>query len=106
LPVVVSVLFFVLYYVIAISGEKSAKIGEWPSWLGMWISAIILFPLGIFLTYKAATDSVILNIDTYLKPVKKLFILKNKVKEAVQRAKNKNTVGNPWEELENQDTSK
>lgn len=71
MPVVVSVLFFVIYYVITISGEKSAKIGEWPAWLGMWISAIVLFPIGIFLTYKAATDSVILNTETYLAPVKK-----------------------------------
>ena len=88
LPVVVSVLFFVLYYVITISGEKSAKIGEWPSWLGMWISVIILFPLGIFLTYKAATDSVILNIDTYFKPFAKFFTLKSKVKEAVKKVRN------------------
>jgi lipopolysaccharide export system permease protein len=91
MPVVVSVLFFVLYYVIAISGEKSAKIGEWPSWLGMWISAIVLFPLGIFLTYKAATDSVILNIETYLKPFTKLFKIKGKVKKAVLKVRNRNS---------------
>ncbi len=89
LPVVVSVLFFVLYYVITISGEKSAKMGEWPAWLGMWISAIILFPLGMFLTYKAATDSVILNVETYIKAFKKLFALKNKVQEKINKAINK-----------------
>ncbi len=90
LPVVVSVLFFVIYYVITISGEKSAKIGEWPAWLGMWISAIILFPLGMFLTYKAATDSVILNVETYIKAFKKLFALKNKVKVKLEKAIKKN----------------
>jgi lipopolysaccharide export system permease protein len=74
MPVVVSVLFFVIYYVITISGEKSAKIGEWPSWLGMWISAIVLLPIGLFLTYKAATDSVILNVETYFTPLKKMFM--------------------------------
>ena len=90
LPVVVSVLFFVIYYVITISGEKSAKIGEWPAWLGMWISAIILFPLGMFLTYKAATDSVILNVETYIKPLKKLFALKNKLKNKAEKVRGEN----------------
>jgi len=106
LPAVVSVLFFALYYVIMISGEKSAKMGEWPSWLGMWISAIVLFPLGMFLTYKAATDSVILNIDTYLKPLKKLFMLKTKVKAVVNNAKNKKLAENQSDVLKNHDISK
>jgi lipopolysaccharide export system permease protein len=73
LPVVVSVFFFVIYYVITITGEKYAKIGEWPAWLGMWVSALILFPIGIFLTYKAANDSVILNTETYIEPIKKFI---------------------------------
>jgi len=83
LPVVVSVLFFVIYYVITITGEKYAKIGEWPAWLGMWISAFILFPIGIFLTYKAAHDSVILNTDTYIEPIKKFILSLMKKKENV-----------------------
>jgi lipopolysaccharide export system permease protein len=95
MPVVVSVFFFVIYYVITMSGEKSAKIGEWDAWLGMWISAIILFPLGIFLTYKAATDSVILDIETYLKPFKRLFVLHKKVMSAIEKSRGEN----PFEEL-------
>jgi len=83
MPVVVSVLFFVVYYVITITGEKWAKMGEWSPWLGMWISAFILFPLGMFLTYKAATDSVILHVDTYLKPFKKIVTLGKKVKNKI-----------------------
>ena len=67
MPVVVSVLLFILYYVISITGEKFAREGVLPSYEGMWLSSVILLPLGIFLSYKAATDSVILNIDTYLK---------------------------------------
>ncbi len=86
MPVVISVLFFIVYYVISMSGEKSAKIGAWPAWLGMWLSAMILFPLGIFLTYKAANDSVILNIDTYLKSFKKLFILAKNIKSFLGEA--------------------
>lgn len=88
-PVVISVLFFIIYYVISISGEKSAKIGVWPSWLGMWLSSITLFPLGIFLTYKAVNDSVILNTDTYLKSLKKLFLFGKHVKNILSNMRHK-----------------
>jgi lipopolysaccharide export system permease protein len=47
--------------------------GVMPAYIGMWLSSFILMPLGIFLTYKATTDSVILNSDTYLLFLKKLF---------------------------------
>ena len=73
-PVVVSVLFFILYYMISIAGEKFAREGVIPAYIGMWLSSFILMPLGIFLTYKATTDSVILNSDTYLLFFKKIFI--------------------------------
>lgn len=72
-PVVVSVLFFILYYMISISGEKFVREGVMPAYIGMWLSSFILMPLGIFLTYKATTDSVILNADTYLLFFKKFF---------------------------------
>ncbi len=72
-PVVVSVLFFILYYIISITGEKFAREGVMSAPIGMWLSSFILMPLGIFLTYKATTDSVILNADTYLLFFKKLF---------------------------------
>ncbi len=75
-PVVVSVVFFIIYYVISITGEKSAKIGTWSSWFGMWLSAMVLFPLGIFLTYKAVNDSVLLNTNTYIAYIKKVFSFK------------------------------
>jgi lipopolysaccharide export system permease protein len=79
MPVVVSVFFFVIYYVINIIGEKSAKIGTWPSWLGMWISGIIFLPLGVFLTYKAARDSTIMNVGTYFEFVKRFGKFCNKI---------------------------
>lgn len=67
MPVVVSILFFVLYHVISISGEKFAREGVIPPWKGMWISSIILLPIGVFLTYKATTDSVLFDRESYLK---------------------------------------
>jgi lipopolysaccharide export system permease protein len=72
MPVVISVLFFVLYYIISISGEKIAREGFVDPGLGMWISGIILFAAGMFLTRKATKESTILNIDTYINFFKKL----------------------------------
>lgn len=66
MPVVISTLFFVLYYIISTSGRKAAIEGVVGVIPGIWLSSIIILPLGIFLAYKATTDSVILNIDTYL----------------------------------------
>ncbi|HEY4786375.1 MAG TPA: LptF/LptG family permease [Bacteroidales bacterium] len=66
MPVVISVLFFVLYYIISITGEKFAREGMVTAAVGMWLSAMILLPTGIFLTHKATHDSSIFNIDTYL----------------------------------------
>ncbi|MDP4222154.1 MAG: LptF/LptG family permease [Bacteroidota bacterium] len=65
-PAVISILFFVIWYVVSISGEKLVEEDLISTAAGMWASTYILLPAGIFLTYKASTDSVILNIDTYL----------------------------------------
>jgi lipopolysaccharide export system permease protein len=65
-PAVISIFFFIVWYVITISGEKLVEEGLLSSPVGMWASSFLLLPIGIFLTYKASTDSVILNIDTYL----------------------------------------
>ncbi|MEJ5315787.1 MAG: LptF/LptG family permease [Tenuifilum sp.] len=72
-PVVISVLFFIIYYIINITGEKFARELYWNPFMGMWISSFILLPLGIFLSYKATTDSVIMNADFYIEKLKKLF---------------------------------
>lgn len=72
-PVVMSILLFIFYYILSISGEKFVREGVMPAYIGMWISSFILMPLGIFLTYKATTDSVILNSDTYFTMIKKLI---------------------------------
>jgi lipopolysaccharide export system permease protein len=73
MPVVISVVFFVFYYIISITGEKFAKEGVMDASLGMCLSGIILLPLGVFLTYKATRESTLLNVDTYLNFYKKLF---------------------------------
>lgn len=73
MPVIVSVLFFLIYYVISMTGEKFSREGLVPPFVGMWISTIVLIPVSIWLTQKAATDSVILNIETYFTWFKKLI---------------------------------
>jgi lipopolysaccharide export system permease protein len=64
-PIVISVIFFVIYYVISLSGEKMAKEGTWSSFTGIWISSFILTPIAIYLTYKATNDSSLLDTDWY-----------------------------------------
>ena len=71
LPVVVSVLFFVLFHIISITGEKSVKSGVVDANVGMWIASVVLLPLGIFLTYKATTDSPLLDSEAWMKYFKK-----------------------------------
>jgi lipopolysaccharide export system permease protein len=73
MPVVISVLFFIFYYIVDTLGVKFAKEGAWQVYQGMWLSSSILFPLGAFLTYKSATDSTLLNADAYIIFFQKLF---------------------------------
>lgn len=76
ISVVISVLIFIFYYIINVSGEKLAKSGEWNVTFGMWMSSIILIPIGGFLTYKANKDSVVFNIEAYQNFFKKLLGLR------------------------------
>ncbi|MEY2923764.1 MAG: hypothetical protein RLZZ337_304 [Bacteroidota bacterium] len=65
MPLVVSLLLFIVYYVLNVFGEKLVKEGQINSIAGMWLSTFILFPLAIFLTYKASTDSKLFDADFY-----------------------------------------
>ena len=72
-PSVISVFLFIVYYIIDNMGYKMARDGIWLPWQGMWLSSAVLLPLGIFLTFKAVNDSVILNAETYLDAMKRLI---------------------------------
>lgn len=63
MPLVVSVMMFVLFYAINLVGEKIGKEGVVPVWAGMWLSSMVLFPLGIWITYKAMRDSPVIAVD-------------------------------------------
>jgi lipopolysaccharide export system permease protein len=73
LPVVVAVIFFLIYYIISTIGEKSVKEGSLSPAIGMWIAIGILTPIGMFLSYKAATDSVLFDMDSYKKFFNRIF---------------------------------
>ena len=77
MPVVVSVLIFIVYYIINNTGFKMARDGKWIVWIGMWTSTAVLAPLGAFFTYKANNDSVMLNADAYLHAIKKILGLRS-----------------------------
>ena len=72
LPTVISVALFIFYYILDNIGMKMTVNGMWQPWQGMWLSSAVLLPLGIFLTYKATTDSTILNVDLYFERLKKM----------------------------------
>ena len=71
-PVVISVIMFIIYYIIDNTGYKMAREAIWPCWAGMWLSSFILLPVGIFLTYKAATDSPLFNPEAWKIGLEKL----------------------------------
>jgi lipopolysaccharide export system permease protein len=67
MPVVVSILLFIAYYIVSMTGEKSAREDIWQMFNGMWFSTFVFFPVGIWLSYMAITDSAVMSIETYSK---------------------------------------
>ena len=65
MPVIISVLLFIFYYIVDNVGFKMARDGQWPIWQGIWLSTGILLFLGVFFTYKAVNDSVLFNMESY-----------------------------------------
>lgn len=65
MPLVISVLLFVAYHVVSLSGEKSVRSAVTEPWKGMWMSTMIFLPIGIFLAIKAANDSNIMDAESY-----------------------------------------
>ena len=66
-PVVISVVLFVVYYIIDNTGYKMAREGIWEVYQGMWLSSAVLFPFGLFLTWKAVTDASLFRSEAYIK---------------------------------------
>jgi lipopolysaccharide export system permease protein len=78
MPIVISVLLFIVYYILENTGSKMARDGVWVHWFGMWFPAFVLLPMGIFLTWKAMVDSTIMNVDTYMTFFRKILFIREK----------------------------
>jgi lipopolysaccharide export system permease protein len=73
MPVVFSLIFFVAYHMVSITGEKLAREAVATPFWGMWLSSAVLLPIGMFLTYKATRDSVLFDREVYLRFLRKIF---------------------------------
>ena len=64
-PILISVLVFIVYYILDNSGYRMARGGMWAVWFGKGLAPVALTPIAIFVTYKANKDSVVFNADLY-----------------------------------------
>lgn len=72
-PMVTSVLLFIIYYMVDTYGYKMSYNGQWPVWIGMWLSSFLLLPTGVILTWLATRDSARLNVDALGMTVKRFL---------------------------------
>ena len=91
LPVVVSVLFFVVYYIISTLSERMAVLNQINMFVGVWLSSLVLLPIGLFLTFKATTDAALFDADSWKKFFQKL--IKHKVPEPAVAEHNRSIEG-------------
>ena len=81
MPLVVAIVFFLIFHLLNMFGEKFVKTETLSPFLGMWLAIIVLTPVGIFFTYKAMNDSQLFNKDLYLnfyRKVKSTFSVKKR----------------------------
>lgn len=76
MPMIISIIFFTLFYFSGTTGEKMAKEGSLAPAIGMWLSTILLLPIGLFLTYKAMHDSQLFSKEFYFRLSKKIRALR------------------------------
>jgi lipopolysaccharide export system permease protein len=81
MPLVISVVLFIFYWIITTIGEKFSRESVASLWVGVWFSTLVFLPAGIILTYKAANDSVVFDVNAYVNFFKKVFKFSKKDKE-------------------------
>jgi lipopolysaccharide export system permease protein len=72
MPLVVAIVFFLMFHLLNMFGEKFVKEDIMPPFVGMWLAVIVLTPVGIFLTYKAMHDSQLFNKELYTRAFRKV----------------------------------
>ena len=73
LPVVISVVFFIIYHLISTIAERMAVFGDLNMFLGVWLSSLVLLPVGLFFTFKATSDAALFDGDSWKKFFQRLF---------------------------------
>jgi lipopolysaccharide export system permease protein len=76
LPVVISIVLFIIYHVISFTAEKMALEGKMEPFFAMWLGPFIFLPFGIWLSVKAAKDSSLFDAGNYFKVLKRIFRFK------------------------------
>ena len=77
-PVVISVLVFIVFFILDNTGYRMSRSGMWAIWFGKGLAPAVLTPLAIFVTYKATNDSSVFNMDVYKEFFMKLLGLRQK----------------------------
>ena len=77
-PVIISVIVFIIFYILDNTGMRMARIDEWTVWFGKLLGTVVLSPIAIFFTYKANKDSTVFNIDMYKNLIMRLLGLRTK----------------------------
>lgn len=75
-PIIISVLVFIIYYTLQNTGYRMARAGDWAIWFGESLSPAVLIPTAIFITYKANNDSAVFNIDMYRNMIMRILGLR------------------------------
>ena len=78
LPIIISVLVFIIFYILDNTGYKMSRQGDWAIWFGKGLSPAVLIPMAIFFTYKANNDSAVFNADMYKNALMRIFGLRMK----------------------------
>ena len=77
-PVIISVLVFIVFYILDNTGTRMAKQASWTIAFGKGLAPAVLIPIAVFVTYKANKDSVVFNMDAYRMFFMRLFGLRLK----------------------------
>ena len=77
-PVIISVVVFIVFYIFDNTGFRMAREDEWTVWFGRWLGTAVLTPIAVFFTYKANNDSVVFNIDLYKNIIMRMLGLRLK----------------------------
>ena len=78
MPIIISVLVFIVYYILDNSAFRMSRQGSWPIWIGHWLAIAIMSPLAFFVTYKAMNDSMVFNADGWKRFFTRLLGLRAK----------------------------